>query len=243
MTASAVPSTPLSINTLILLAFRRAGLLPVEARLSGANMTPKLEHGRQLLDLIIDGLATRGFMARTMGFYELPIVAGESQYTLPDSILDVYEDAMFIPPENPDTKHTNGEMVCTQIDLSSWQVLTTKGSISSRPQLYASFRSGATVELRFWPVPSESGVMRVKTVRLLGSSADGTKTPDLHRYWFEALVWLLAHDLAVDSSLTEKAAYLLPIALAKKNECINYSFEHTSTQAVLSYQSQWSNGR
>ena len=38
MTANSVPTTPISINTLILLAYKRAGLLPVEARISGANM-------------------------------------------------------------------------------------------------------------------------------------------------------------------------------------------------------------
>lgn len=241
MTASAVPSTPISINTLILLAYKRAGLLPVEAKLSGANMVPKLEHGRQVLDLIMDGLATEGFMARTMGFYDLPIVAGESQYTLPDTVLDVFEDAMFVPSENEDTKHTTGELVCKQIDLATWQTLTTKGSISTRPQLYAAFRSGATVELRFWPVPSEAGTMRVKTVRLLGSNADGSKTPDLHRYWFDALVWCLAYYVAVDSSMpAEKISFLNAMAEQKKKACVRYSYEHTSQQAVVDYSTQWS---
>lgn len=241
MVASAVPSTPISINTLILLAYKRAGLLPVEAKLSGANMVPKLEHGRQVLDLIMDGLATEGFMARTMGFYDLPIVAGESQYTLPDTVLDVYEDAMFVPSENEDTKHTTGELVCKQIDLATWQTLTTKGSISTRPQLYAAFRSGATVELRFWPVPSEAGTMRVKTVRLLGSNADGNKTPDLHRYWFDALVWCLAYYVAVDSSVpAERVQFLYSMSQDKKKACVRYSFEHTSQQAVVDYSTQWS---
>lgn len=246
MTAKAIPSTPISINTLILLAYKRAGVLPVEAKLSGANMTPKLEHGRQLLDLIIDGLATEGFMARTMDFYDLPIVAGESQYTLPDSILDVHEDAMYVPgePTNQDTKHTTGEMVCKQIDLGVWQTLTTKGSISTRPQLYAAFRSGATVMLKFWPVPSEAGTMRVKTVRLLGSNSDGTKNVDLHRYWFDALVWCLAYYVAVDSSMPgEKIQMLASIAEQKKKMCVAYGFEHTPTQAVLDYPTQWSMGR
>lgn len=241
MTANAIPSVPISINTLILLAYKRAGVLSVEAKLSGANMTPKLEHGRQLLDLIIDGLATEGFMARTMDFYDLPISAGESQYTLPDSILDVHEDAMYIPSENPDTKHTTGEMVVKQIDLGTWQTLTTKGSISTRPQLYAAMRSGATVVLRLWPVPSEAGTMRVKTVRLLGANSDGSKNVDLHRYWFDALVWCLAYYVAVDSSMPgEKIQMLASIAEQKKKMCVAYGFEHTPTQAVLDYPHQWS---
>ncbi len=235
------PSTPISINQLILLAYKRAGVLPVEAKLHGANMVPKLEQGRQTLDLIMDGLATEGFIARTTEFYDLAMVAGESQYTLPDSILDVFEDAMFIPSENPDTKHTTGELVCKQMDLATWQTLTTKGSISTRPQMYAAVRSGATVELRFWPVPSEAGVMRLKTVRLLGSSADGTKSPDLQRYWYDALVWLLAYYVAIDSSMpAEKIAILQAISADKKKACVRYAFEHTASVAMLSYPSQWS---
>lgn len=241
MAISTVPSTPISINALTLLAYKRAGILPVEARLSGANMTAKLEHGRQLLDLILDGLATEGFIARTMTFFDLPIVAGESQYTLPDSILDVHEDAMFVPDTNPDTVHTTGELVCKQIDLSTWQTLTTKGSISTRPQLYAAFRSGATPVLKFWPVPSEAGTMRLKVVRLLGSNADGTNSPDLQRYWLDALVWCLAYYIAVDSSMpAEKIAFLSAMAEDKKEKCVRYSFEHTSQTATVNYPSQWS---
>ena len=241
MSINASPSTPISINLLILLAYKRAGVLPVEARLSGANMVPKLEHGRQTLDLIMDSLATEGFVARTTEFYDLPIVAGESQYTLPDTILDVFEDAMFVPSENPDTKHTTGELVCKPIDMSTWQTLTTKGSISTRPQLYVTLRSGATVVLKFWPVPSEAGTMRVKTTRLLGTSADGTKNPDLQRYWYDALVWCLAYYLAIDSSMpAEKIGMLQLIAQGKKTECIRYSFEHTHTRAVLEIPTQWS---
>ena len=241
MTQASTPSTPISINTLILLAYKRAGVLPVEARLSGANMVPKLEHGRQTLDLIIDGLATEGFMARTTAFYDLPIVAGESQYTLPDSILDVFEDAMFVPSENLDTKFTAGELVCKQMDLATWQLLTTKGSTSTRPQLYVALRSGATVELRFWPVPSAAGTMRLKTARLLGSSSDGTKSPDLQRYWHDAIVWCLAYYLAIDSSMpAEKIGMLQALAESKKKACVNYSFEHPSTTATVYYPTQWS---
>ena len=241
MTLSTTPSVPISINQLILLAYKRAGVLPVEAKLSGANMIPKLEHGRQLLDLIIDGLAPEGFIARTMAFYDLPMVAGESEYTLPDSVLDVIEDGMFVPSENPDTKHTTGELVCKQIDLSTWQTLTTKGSISTRPQLYAAFRHGATVKLRFWPVPSEAGTMRLKTVRLLGGNANGAMSADLQRYWYDALVWCLAYYVAVDSSMPADTISLLSMTAAeKKKACVRYSFEHTNQQAVFCSPNQWS---
>jgi len=241
MTIATSPSAPISINTLILLAYKRAGVIPVEARISGANMTARLEHGRQLLDVIMDSLAVEGFIARTTQFYDLPIVQGESAYTLPDSILDVFEDAMFISStENPDTKNTTGELVCKQVDVTTWQLITTKGSTSTRPQLYASFRQGAQVQLKFWPVPTDAGTMRLKTVRLLGSNADGDNSPDLHRYWYDALIWMLAYYVAIDSSMPgDKITFLTSMAEGKKKDCLRYSFEHTPTQAILSYTTQW----
>lgn len=235
------PSTPVSINTIILLSYKRAGLLPVEATIAGANMVPKLEHGRQLLDVILDSLATQGFIARTQTFYDLPMVAGEPHYTLPDSILDVHGDAMFVPDHNPDTKHTTGELVCKQIDLATWQSLTTKGSTSTRPQLYAALRQGATVELRFWPVPSDAGVMRLTVARLLGSNADGTKNPDLQRYWYDAVIWCLAYYLAVDSASVpvERCAMLKAVADEKKAACLSYGFEHTDKVAMVVHDTGW----
>jgi hypothetical protein len=242
MTIATTPSTAPSVNELILLALKRAGVLPIESRLSGANMVPKLEHGRQTLNLIMDSLATEGFIARTTGFHDLPLVAGESYYTLPSDILDVHEDAMFVPSSNPDTKHTTGELVCKQVDLYKWSTLTVKGSISTRPQLYCPFRHGASVNLRFWPVPSEAGVMRLNVTRLFGSSSDGTKSPDLERFWYDCLVWQLAYYIAVDSSMpADRVSMLSGIAESKKRQCVNFSFEHTSgPQAVIDYTTQWS---
>lgn len=242
MTIATAPSTAVSINQLVLLGFKRAGVLPVEARLSGANMTPKLEHGRQILNLIMDSLATEGFVARTLGFHDLQLTAGEPYYTLPEDVLDVHEDAMFIPPESFDTKHTSGELVCKQVDLAKWSTLTVKGSISTRPQLYSVFRHGALVNLRFWPVPSEAGVMRLKTTRLFGSSSDGTKSADLERFWYDCLVWQLAYYIAIDTSMpADRVAMLSGIAETKKRACVSFSFEHTSgPQAVVDYPTQWS---
>jgi hypothetical protein len=242
VTDSTVPAARVSTNALVLLAYKRAGIVPVEARLSGANMVPKLEHGRQVLDLIMDSLATKGFIARTSGFHDLAMVAGEPYYTLPDDILDVHGEAMFVPADNPDTKHTSGELVCKQIDQMAWALLTTKGSISTRPQLYCVFRHAATVNLRFWPVPSEPGVMRLRTTRLFGGAGDGQKSADMERFWYDALVWQLAYYLAVDSTMPPASIQLLQMtAEAKVAECVKFSFEHTaSIQAVVDYQTQWS---
>lgn len=236
MPISTTPSTPIPINTLVLLAYKRAGLVPVEATTSGANMTAKLAHGRQLLDVIMDNLAVEGFMARTQDFHNLTIVAGTETYTLPDTILDVIEDAMFHETATPET-----ELVCKQIDLATWQLLTVKTAESSRPQLYMSDRTGATVVVTLWPIPTEAGVLRLKTIRVLGDNSTGTNSVDLQRYWQDALIWQLAYYLAVDASMpTERVSFLGAQAEAKKRECVRYSYEHTPIQATIAYTTQWS---
>ena len=97
--------------------------------------------------------------------------------------------------------------------------------------------------LRFWPVPSEAGVARIKTVRLLGSNSDGTKNVDLQRYWLDALVWCLSYYIAVDSSMpADKIAFLASAAEAKKKKCVAYAYEHTGATAVLTHPS-WGYGR
>jgi hypothetical protein len=236
MTIAATPSTPVPINTLILLAYKRAGLLPVEATTAGANMPAKLAHAKSLLDVILDNLAVEGFVARTMAFYDLDLVAGTSTYTLTDTILDVHEDAMSFTDAEPTV-----ELVCQQIDFATYQTLTTKTSESPRPQLYVALRSGATVEVRLWPVPSEAGTLRLKSVRLLGNNQTGTDTPDLQRYWLDALVWMLAYYVAVDSSLPlDRCQFLGSQAEAKKQACIRYGMEHTPIVAQYGYTTQWS---
>jgi hypothetical protein len=236
MSIASSPSTPVAISTVILLAYKRAGLVPVEATTGGANMAAKIAHGKTLLDLTIDNLAVEGFMARTTSFYDLDVVAGTSAYTLTDTVLDVFEDAMFHTDAEPDT-----ELVCSQMDLSTWQTLTSKASESPRPQLYLADRTGATIAVKLWPVPSENGTLRFKAVRLLGNNATSTDTPDLQRYWLDAIVWMLAYYVAVDSSLPlDRCQFLGAQAEAKKKAAVAYAFEHTGTQAQYSYTTQWS---
>ena len=54
-----------------------------------------------------------GFTARLTTFHDLPLIAGEPYYTLPDTVVDVIEDAMFVPNDNADTKHATGEGVAS----------------------------------------------------------------------------------------------------------------------------------
>jgi hypothetical protein len=236
MTIASTPSTPLPINDLILLAYKRAGVLPVEATTSGANMSAKLSHGKSLLDLILNALAVEGFNARQMDFYDLSVVAGTSSYTLTDTVLDVIEQGMF--------KETGGttELVVNQIPLAVWQTLTDKTTESAKPQLYVVFRDGATPVVNLWPVPTAAGTLRFKVVRLLGNNQTGTNSVDLQRYWEDGLVWMLAYYIAVDSSMpAERVMMLQQTAEQKKKACIRYSFEHPDQQAVVAYTTQWSN--
>lgn len=243
MLPSTTPSTPLSINQLVLLSYKRAGILPVEARIDGANMTPKLEHGRLLLDTILDALSADGFIARTLEVYDLPLVAGQPSYSLPEHILDAYGDAMVVVTEleDFDPNRTNGELAVKQVDVATWLAITNKEMESSRPQLYVSFRDRATAQVKLWPIPSDNAVLRLKVIRLFGSNKEGQRPIDLQRYWQDAIVWMLAYYLATDSSMpTERCVYLAQVSEAKKTAALRYAHEHTPITATLSYPTQWS---
>jgi hypothetical protein len=243
MLPSTTPSQPIKVNLLILMAYKRAGILPVEATLAGANMTPKLEHGRLVLDTVLDALATEGVNARSLVLHELPIVAGETTYELPDTVLDATGDAMFYSGdlEDFDPKRTESELAVKQIDIATWASLTAKQSESARPQLYTTLRDQPLVRVRVWPTPSANGVLRLRVARLFGGSADGRRPVDLQRYWHDALIWTLASYLATDSSLpTERCAFLGQVAEGKKRAALRYGSEQTPLQAVVDYRTQWS---
>lgn len=243
MLPSPLPSAPLQINVMILMAYKRAGLLPVEATLSSGNVIPKLEHGRLLLDTILDSLQTEGYLARTLSLHDLTIVAGEPFYTLPDTVLDAYGDAMFIygDAEDIDPKRTNGEVTVKQVDVATWQALSTTNNQSSWPQLYAAFRDQVNVQVRLWPSPSDNGVLRLKIARLFGGNQDGKRPVDLQRYWQDALIWMLAYYIATDSSVpTERCVYLAQVSEAKKTAALRYGMEQTTIQATVAYSTQWS---
>jgi hypothetical protein len=85
------------------------------------------------------------------------------------------------------------------------------------------------------------GVALLARAERSGGAADGKLSPDLQRYWHDALSWMLAAYLAVDASLPpDKVATLGGIAETKKRDCLRFSREHTGNQMVLRYPTQWS---
>ena len=243
MQPNTTPSPAIKVNQLILRAYKRAGVVPVEATLAGANIVPKLEHGRMTLDTILDSLQTEGIMARSTVLHELTVKAGEPYYELPDTVLDAFGDAMFILGglEDIDPKRTNGELAVKNIDLAMWQALTNKEMESSRPQLYVVLRDKTNVRVRLWPTPSDDGVLRVRTLRLFGGSSIGDRPVDLARYWNDALIWCLAYHLATDHGLpTERCVYLAQVSEAKKAAAVRLGSESTPMQAMVIYPTQWS---
>jgi hypothetical protein len=92
------------------------------------------------------------------------------------------------------------------------------------------------------PPPSDASSLRLKVMRLFGGSSVGTKSVDLERFWYDAIVWQLAYYIAIESSMpSDRVTLLASIAESKKKACVDFSFEHTSgPQAVIDYTRQWS---
>jgi hypothetical protein len=236
-----LPTQALSINQLILLAYKQAALVPLEATLSSANMVPKLEFGRQHLDLLLPTLHLEGHLVQTQILHTELVEAGVAELKLPGHILDVSGSAMWVQTpagvEDPvETTTTGLELYVSQVDIETWHVQTNKEQQSPYPLMYAAQRDGGQCRVRLWPATSERGLLRFKAVRLFARAADGKGPPDLHIYWQDWLVHALAASLAQASGMPRAdVMMLLQMAEAKKAACTRYGKEHPPQRAVITW--------
>lgn len=246
MTLGTSPSTLKTIDQLILLAYRKAGLLPLEFDVGGTDWVQKASHAYLLLDNLIDNLAVHGYLARFVDFYDLQLTEDEQYYTLPSSILNVFDNGSYIREDEDDTKDTTGETPVEPISRSRWQQLSTKSASGTPVYYYAHRRADnvdSQIELRIWPQPDEDGTIRLQVHKFLAGNSDGNDTIDLDRHWNMYIIYALAYEIAEDSQMPEDKLGRLGrerdkhLVYAK-----SYSSDNEGIDIVLSHTTPW-NGR
>lgn len=205
MTIDANASTLSTIDEIILKAYKRAGLLPIEFSI-GADVqwNARAEHGRQTLNTVINRLATLGFIDHFTNFFVLDLVAGTTVYNIdPDeNILNFVDSGSHIPTINgTEEVETTGETPVKPISRHRWNSLSSKQA-ESTPTLYYLHRNGPNLTLYLWPTPAQSSKIRFQIHRIPGSNSTGTNTPDLQRHWDSYLVNALAYEFMSDSKLS-----------------------------------------
>ena len=230
MTVSSSVGRQLDITRIVQLAYQGIGLLNIGQGTSDPTWDAKFAFGRDMLELIVDGLATRGVMAKARSFYEISITSADVtakkfKYTLPKTVLDVLEPAMYIRSTETDTERAEGETYIRIISLEEWQRLGTKAS-TGQPTLIYPDRTGDAIVCYLWQIPDDAGTVRLHTHRKLSDVKDGNATLDLEEYWRDYLVTALqvklahAHALPTDVTGTHeiKAESLLEYAVGKARQ-------------------------
>ncbi|MEE9393419.1 MAG: hypothetical protein V3W41_13030 [Planctomycetota bacterium] len=210
MTVSTSVGRKFTIDTIITIAFRRAGLVSI----TQTPRTAETQHGRLVLEEITDELAVFGTFARVSTFINVAITQGTTRYDLPSDVLDLLSPAMYIDPTNDDVDRADGETPIDLVREEEWTRYSSKAASGRPVKMYAD-RSATDdiVTAVLWPVPDEAGAtVRFFVQRRLADTDDGGATLDLQTYWNSYIISRLAARLAMDSSLEARAASLDSVA-------------------------------
>jgi hypothetical protein len=242
MTVSTSRGSQLTVDDVVLTAYQTAGLMSIDEGSGGVGWTNKTALAHRILDTILDELQTYNIMARPVIFRDVALTSGTYVYAMQSDVLDVVGDGMYIDPSNTDLTKASGETIVKQIDREAWQRLSSKNA-TGRPTQYYVHRVAA-MEIKLWPIPDEAGTIRFQVHQLLADTYDGSATIDLRNYWMQYLIWELAHQLAVASSLEiNRCSYLQKRAREKRDRARSYSSQHPNNYVYVNHSTPWTRGR
>ena len=245
MTVSATSSTYNIIDELILQAYKRAGLIPIDFAIGGdVQWNAKAEHGRQTLNRLVNGLATLGFIDHFTDFFVLDLVAGQPDYAIDpdDNILNFVDSGSHIPLVNdPEEVETTGETPVKPMSRHRWNSLSSKVA-ESTPTLYYIHRNGPNLTLYRWPTPHEASKIRFQIHRLPGSNSLGTNNVDLQRHWDSWITYALAYEFMSDSKLPlEERAICREDRDAELAKLKSYETSNEPPDVIFTHCTPWSN--
>jgi hypothetical protein len=238
-TSSYVPS----IDDIVAMAYRRAGLLNVQQSPS----TVQGATARQVLSTIVTALEAEGIAMRAVQPGYVALVDGQNQYSLPETVIDCVGNGAYIDPTVSQVPfQASSETPVIKTDRDTYQNLSSK-SAASRPTLYYFARQAPLGTLYLWPTPSATeagGQIRFNFHNLRPDVTDGTKTLPFERYWDEYFVYALASRIASDNTLPlDRVGYLDQIAVAKKDIAKGMSKQNVNMQATINHMTGWQRGR
>ena len=242
MTVASSATAEFTVDSIVRKAYILAGLMDVQEPASGVQWNARAAFARDMLEMLVKRLEAKGKLVRAREYFNVQLVAGQSEYPLPSSLMDVYEDGAFIPLGQP-VDAAVGEIPVKPIDLEQWQRLGTHGA-TSRPYFYLAYRAADPITIRVWPTPTaaDAGTIRFQVYRFLANSTGGTNTVDLERYWQLALTYMLAGIVAQAATL-DTAGGLAQQGEQYMIEALGYSRQRTPGQAIMVVQGPYPQGR
>lgn len=240
MTVMTTSGRRFSIGTIILRALQKSGLLSAQQSLTSVN-AGQISLAVDTLETIVDDLQTEGVFARSVSFYDLPLVADTYRYDMPTSALDVIGDAMFLPVGTVDATKASGECLVTQVDRDYWQRNTAKDA-TGQPTTYFCNRQLDTIAVWLNPIPDadHAGTIRFQLHRNLADNTDLDATLDLELYWQGYVIHELASQLAESASMpNDKVSRLAAKAVAQKTKAKATANQRGPNQIVVNHPTGW----
>lgn len=196
MTIESTRTNEPNVGKIVRSAYRLAGLISEYQNLS----TTKWSEGRDALSDIIDQLEAEGVFARSVGFQDVTMVVGQSDYELAQSVLDVQGTSVYVTPtDNIDAPQSPTYL--RSVRREEYMRLSNKDATSDRPVLVFVDRQTSPLVAKVWQPPGEAGTIRFPVHRLRADTLNATSTVDLEAYWVQYLKYQLAYELATANSI------------------------------------------
>jgi hypothetical protein len=245
VSANTLSTYEFTINQIVLSAYRIASQMAIEEPASGVQWDQRVQFGYQCLEMVMKRIEAQGKLVRARKFLFIPMVADQLEYSVGSDIMDVFGDGAFIQPGD-DVDAPVGTVPVKQMDMEMWQRISSTGATGQIPTMYMTYRAADPITVRVWPVPTTGtqGTIRFQAYRFLGQNNDGTKNPDLERYWANYLVYAVGALIAeAANSPPEKVLRLEGKAAELLIEAKSYSHQRTPGQAVVTHRGPYAGGR
>jgi len=237
MTISTSRGREMTVSQIVDKAFQLSGQINMAHQATAAQFGV----AASLLDTIMDEVEIYGVYARQTVLENTTLTANDYTYTMDDYVLDIIGDGMYIDADETDLTKADGETIIKQISREIWHKQSGKGAVG-RPNMF--FFDRSLKEVKFWPIPDEAGTVRFQIYKKMSDSLEGTATLELEQYWYQYLIWELAHQVAVSSSLPiDRCSYFNKRAKEKLRRAKAWANPHQNIQVYVNHPTPWDGGR
>lgn len=245
MAINANPATSPVIDEVVLDAYKKAAIIPIEYGIGHDSQWPaRAAHGRRALNRLLSQASTVRYFEYFVNIDVLDLVADVNQYVLDPDILNIVEDGSYIPASNdPEEEITHGETPVKPLSGYRWNQLSAKNSRGTPVHYFLERNNQQTngnLVMRLWPMPNEAGKIRFRTHRIPGSSSTGSDNPDFKRHWEQWAVLALACELMDDASMPLDERMILERKAEKAFELLkSYDTNNTPPDVVFCHSTPW----
>jgi hypothetical protein len=225
----------MTVSTNVLPDFQRDRILTQAIHSTGilpAGHTPKAEllaMAATYLDMEMLELQSSGVVLRSVERATLAFQPNVQEYTLPADTFDIELGANNVVGSIVGATSADVETLVQAMTLAEWTTLSSKSITADRPSMCYVERL-ATVKMVMWPIPTTATKsLRYSRVRYLRANDSGGLTTDMSRVWASFLMWAVAANVAMASSLPlDRVQLLQSKAENAKRSCKAGDVQHSS---------------